>query len=154
MKSELEIYVDGACSGNPGLAGIGILIKKDQKVIKEISKPIGEATNNIAEYSALIYALQEAAILQAKDIRIYTDSELVFNQVNGQYKVKNQNLKFLFDQVQLLIKGFERVEIKHVLREKNKDADQLATSSLKKKQAKMVASLFEYEGEESPSSKG
>ena len=64
MKSELEIYVDGACSGNPGLAGIGILIKKDQKVIKEISKPIGEATNNIAEYSALIYALQEAAILQ------------------------------------------------------------------------------------------
>jgi len=154
LKSELEIYVDGACSGNPGLAGIGILIKKDQKVIKEISKPIGEATNNIAEYSALIYALQEAAILQAKDIRIYTDSELVFNQVNGQYKVKNQNLKFLFDQVQLLIKGFERVEIKHVLREKNKDADQLATSSLKKKQAKMVASLFEYEGEESPSSKG
>lgn len=154
MKSELEIYIDGACSGNPGLAGIGVLIKKDQKVIKEISKPIGEATNNIAEYSALIYALQEAAVLQAKDIRIYTDSELVFNQVNGQYKVKNQNLKFLFDQVQLLIKGFERVEIKHVLREKNKDADQLATSSLKTKQAKMVASLFEYEGEESPSSEG
>ena len=58
------------------------------------------------------------------------------------------------DQVQILIKGCERVEIKQVLREKNKDADQLATSSLKKKQAKMVASLFEYEGEESPSSKG
>jgi ribonuclease HI len=150
----LEIFIDGACSGNPGEAGIGIVINSDGKTVKKISKAIGQATNNIAEYSALIYALQEALLLKSKKLRIFTDSELLYRQVAGAYKVKNGNLKFLYDQVQNLMRAFDRVIIDHVYREQNKEADRLATESLKKKQAKMVAPLFEDIGEESPSSKG
>ena len=154
MNEILEIFTDGACSGNPGEAGIGIVINRDGKTIKKISKAIGEATNNIAEYSALIYALQEAAALKAKKLKIFTDSELLVRQVTGTYKVKNNKLKFLCDQVRLLMQGFNQVDLKHVRREQNKKADNLATRSLKKKQAKMVAPLFKNLGEESPSSKG
>ena len=154
MSEGLEIFVDGACSGNPGEAGIGVIISRDGKTIKRISKTIGEGTNNIAEYSALICALQEALILKAKKLTVFTDSELVFRQVTGSYKIKNDKLKFLCDQVQILMQGFDHVGLNHVRREKNKEADSLATRSLKKKQAKVVAPLFKNFGEESPSSKG
>ncbi len=92
--------------------------------------------------------------MKAKKLQVFTDSELMFKQVTGAYKVKNEKLKFLFDQVQHLISGFDQFEIAHVRREKNKHADKLATDSIKEKQAKMVAPLFENIGEESPSSKG
>ena len=154
MTEQLHIYIDGACSGNPGEAAIGVVLKKDGKTIKEIAKGIGEATNNIAEYSALVYALQEALILHEKKILVYTDSELLAKQLTGQYKIKNKNLQLLFEQVQHLTKGFESLEIKQIPREQNKEADKLATGLLKKKQAKVVAPLFEHSGEESPSSKG
>jgi ribonuclease HI len=154
LSGMLEIFVDGACSGNPGEAGIGVVINAEGKTVKEISKAIGLATNNIAEYSALIYALQEAKIMKAKELQVFTDSELMFRQVTGAYKVKNEKLKVLCDQVKHLMSGFDRVEIAHVRREKNKHADKLATESIKSKQVKMVAPLFENSGEESPSSKG
>ena len=154
MTEALEIFIDGACSGNPGEAGIGIVISSNGKVVKEISKTIGQATNNIAEYSALVFALQEALVLKAKKLVIFTDSELLYRQVNRDYKVKNEKLKFLCDQVRLLIQGFDQVDLKHVRREQNKKADALAMQSLKKKQAKVVAPLFYDFGEESPSSKG
>ena len=150
----LDIFVDGACSGNPGRAGIGVVIKGGGKTIKEISTAIGEATNNIAEYSALIYALQEAVALKARELRIFTDSELLFRQVTGVYRVKNEKLKFLFDHVRHLVEGFDHVGINHVRRSENQEADRLAAQSLKKKQTKVVAPLFENIGEESPSSKG
>ena len=156
-KDILEIFVDGACSGNPGPAGIGVVIKRAGKTITEISKAIGEATNNIAEYSALICALQEALILKAARVKVFTDSELMFRQLTGDYKVKDEKLKFLHDQIQQLKRGFANVELAHVPREKNKEADRLATSSLhniNKKQAKMVATLFDNSVEESPSSEG
>ena len=130
MSGMLEIFVDGACSGNPGPAGIGVVIREDGQVIQEISRFIGEGTNNIAEYSALICALQEALILKAEKVHITTDSELVFKQVTGQYKVKHPVLKPLFDQVLQLIKGFKDVELKHTLRENNKEADRLATTAV------------------------
>jgi|SRR3989338_1296082 len=148
-KDSLEIFVDGACSGNPGPAGIGVVIKRGGKTAAEISRQIGEATNNIAEYSALICALQEALVLKAGRVRIFTDSELMFRQLTGSYKVKDQRLKFLHDQVQQLKRGFTNVELVHVLREKNKEADKLAASSLhniNKKQVKMVATLFDSFG--------
>jgi len=133
MNSEiLTIYVDGACSGNPGPAAIGVVINQGKKRLKEISRSIGDATNNIAEYSALICALQEALIMKASVLEIFTDSELVFKQVRGDYKVKNSNMKNLFDQVQQLLKGFKHVELQHVRREKNKDADRLATSAIQR----------------------
>ncbi len=134
MKNEaLTIFVDGACSGNPGPAAIGVVINQGEKRLKEISRSIGLATNNIAEYSALICALQEALILKASDLKIFTDSELVFKQVTGQYKVKNQNMKNLCAQVQQLLRGFQKIDLQHVLREKNKEADRLATSAIEKK---------------------
>ncbi|MFT5170028.1 MAG: ribonuclease HI [Lysobacterales bacterium] len=131
MIDQLIIHVDGACSGNPGRAGIGVVIDEGDKRVKEVSRYIGEATNNIAEYSALICALQEGAVLKARRLKIFSDSELVCKQVKGDYKVKNETLKALWEQVQQLIKVFDDVELTHVLREKNKEADKLATSSLK-----------------------
>ena len=131
MINHLEISVDGACSGNPGRAGIGVVIRQDGEIIKEISRPIGEATNNIAEYSALICALQEAVVLKAASVKIFTDSELVYKQVLGEYKVKDETLKGLWSQVIQLKEAFDQFELTHVLRAKNKEADKLATSSLK-----------------------
>jgi ribonuclease HI len=131
LIDQLIIHVDGACSGNPGRAGIGVVIDEGDKRVKEVSRYIGEATNNIAEYSALICALQEGAVLKARRLKIFSDSELVCKQVKGDYKVKNETLKALWEQVQQLIKVFDDVELTHVLREKNKEADKLATSSLK-----------------------
>lgn len=153
-QGELLINIDGASSGNPGPAGIGVVIRQDGTIIHEISKAIGEATNNVAEYTALVYALQEALIRRADTVTVITDSELVHRQVTGEYKVKNANIKPLFEQVQHLLRGFKQVKMKHVLREENKDADRLATKSIKSKQAQVVAPLFDNHGEESPSSTG
>ncbi len=125
------MFTDGACQGNPGPAGIGVVIFQNDEIVKEISKPIGDATNNIAEYSALIFGLQEALKLKAEQLEVFMDSELVCRQISGQYKVKNKNLKFLYDQAVHLLEGFKSVTVKHVVREKNKQPDKLATSSLK-----------------------
>ena len=149
---KLEIFTDGACSGNPGPAGIGVVIKRDGKVVKEISKPIGQATNNIAEYSALIYALQEALILKANEVSVKSDSELMCQQVAGIYKVKHENIKPLFEQIKHLCSGFKSVKVVHVPREQNAAADRLARNALKTGQDGRSDVLDV--GEESPSSKG
>ncbi len=152
--SRFIMFTDGACSGNPGPASIGVVIYKDGDRFKEISMPIGEATNNVAEYSALIFGLQESLIEKISVLHVYTDSELLYKQLNGEYKVKDEKIKFLHSQVKSLIRGFQRVAVEHIPREKNKEADKLATSALKVKRTTAVASLFDNNGEESPSSKG
>jgi len=149
----LEIYTDGACSGNPGPSGIGYIIRQNGKVVGEFSRFIGQATNNIAEYTALIYALQEALILKASDVEVRADSELLCRQVLGEYQVRHENIKPLFDQIQHLAKGFRSFRIKHVPRTENRDADRLAREGLKQGQAKVFASA-QQAGEESPSSEG
>ena len=157
MKKSLEMYVDGACSGNPGEAAVGVVITDGQEIIKNISERIGKATNNIAEYTALIFALQEALILRANEVKVYTDSELMHNQLKGEYKIKDAQLKSLYLQVQRLVEGFRSFEIKHIPREQNGAADKLATQALKKKQVKMIAPARQRMlsvGEESPSSAG
>ena len=153
MKKFVDIFIDGACRGNPGPAAVGVIIMDGEKAVKKISQPIGEATNNIAEYAALIFALQEALILRMPSVKINTDSELLFNQFKGRYKIKNANLKFLYSLVQHLLTGFESVDIRQIPREKNKEADALAAKAIKKEQAKMIAPMFDM-GEESPSSEG
>ena len=140
MIDELEIFIDGASSGNPGEASVGVVIQEDKKCLKEISRAIGHATNNVAEYQALIVALKEAQALEGKRLKIFTDSELLYRQVTGRYKVKNENLKLLFDEAQGLAKTFEEIKIDHIPREKNQEADRLANQALKK-QAKMVTSM-------------
>src|SRR3989338_5021242 len=102
----IEIYIDGASQGNPGLAGIGVVISKNSRVLKNISKFIGVATNNVAEYTALIYALQEALIMRERDLKINSDSQLLVRQLNGEYRVKDKDLLPLYEQVRHLLSGF------------------------------------------------
>ncbi|MBN3038892.1 MAG: ribonuclease HI family protein [Candidatus Omnitrophica bacterium] len=125
------IYVDGAARGNPGDAGIGIVIKdKENKPMAQLYKYIGQATNNIAEYTALIYATQQALILGLKDLVIHSDSELLIKQLNGEYRVKNANLKPFYEQFLHLKTGFDNIEAKQIAREDNKEADKLANQAI------------------------
>ncbi|OGX31840.1 MAG: hypothetical protein A3D27_01880 [Omnitrophica WOR_2 bacterium RIFCSPHIGHO2_02_FULL_46_37] len=128
---QLDIYIDGAAKGNPGPAGIGVVILQDGRALKNISRFIGNKTNNVAEYSALIYALQEALILRVDKIRVWTDSELLSKQIKGEYRVKHENLKPLFEQVKHLTGGFGSFEIHHISRERNCGADKLANQAVK-----------------------
>ncbi len=126
-----KIYIDGAARGNPGEAGIGILVKDGQdKKIKSLYKYIGQATNNVAEYTALVYGLQEALILNLKDVVVYSDSELLVKQLNGEYKVKNFNLKPYYEQFLHLKSGFTGLEIRQISRAENKDTDKLANQAI------------------------
>jgi len=127
----LEIYIDGASKGNPGHSGVGIVIYRNGQVIKQISSYIGRATNNIAEYTALIYALEEALLLKAKSLKINTDSQLLTRQINKVYRVKHEGLIGLYERVVRLLGGFEEVLVNHIPREKNSCADRLATEAIK-----------------------
>lgn len=132
MKSKkFHLYTDGGSRGNPGPSGIGIIILgPDKKKIKESFKFIGHSTNNVAEYSALVSGLEEAIGLDVADILIYLDSELLVKQLSGEYKVKDPNMKVLFERSLGLLKKFETFEIKHIPREKNKDADRLVNKAI------------------------
>ncbi len=155
MSKHLTLFIDGACRGNPGPAGIGVVILQGQETIQEISKSIGEATNNIAEYSALVYGLVEAVYLKAEKVRVCSDSELLCRQLGGKYKVKNDKLKFLYETAVALFRCFSSVEIQHIPRQENVRADQLAASSFKKAKSNPYDRPEVYFfGEESPSSKG
>lgn len=130
-NSKIFLYIDGASRGNPGPAGIGVLIlDKNRKKVKELYKYIGETTNNIAEYNALIYGLEEAIGLSADEIVINLDSELVAKQLGGEYRVKNLEIKLLFEKALGILKGFKNFEIKHIDRSNNKDADRLANKAI------------------------
>ena len=126
----IEIFTDGAARGNPGPAGIGVLIKKDNQTMLEVADYIGETTNNIAEYKALIRGLEEAVKLKAKEISVFCDSELVVKQIKGEYRVKNQGLRPLFDRAKALIDNFHKFDIKYIPREQNKKADRLANQGI------------------------
>lgn len=132
MKNKIiEIYVDGGARGNPGPAGVGVVILDDKgKRIKEVSKYIGETTNNVAEYNALLYGLEEALILRVDEIKINLDSELVAKQLTGEYRVKDLSLKPLFERALNMLKGFKNYEVKHIEREKNKEADKLVNRAI------------------------
>ena len=122
-----EIYIDGASRGNPGPAGIGaVFLDGKAKPVRQLSKYIGETTNNVAEYLALIYALQEALQEGYTDVRVKTDSELLARQVNGQYRVRHAQLKLFHDLALHLRNGFQAFSIMHVPRTQNTLADRLA----------------------------
>ena len=150
---KLEIFTDGGCSGNPGPAAIGVVIQESGKTIRTLSRAIGQGTNNIAEYTALIVALQEALILKADEVSVKADSELMCKQVSGAYAVKHENIKPLFAQVKHLITGFKSFQITHVPREQNAEADALVRQVLKKAGQDGRSDAYGV-GEESPSSKG
>ena len=131
MKN-IYINCDGASRGNPGSAAIGIQIKGEDKktVLKQHSEYIGKTTNNVAEYLAVLKSLDFAKKFTNQNVFIYSDSELLVRQLNGEYKVKNQNLKDLFNQVQKLQNSFQKVIFTHIRREYNLRADQLANEAL------------------------
>ena len=128
----MDIYIDGSSMGNPGEAGIGIVFAYGEEPVKNISKYIGKQTSNFAEYSALIFALQEALVMKAPVVSVYSDSELLCRQLKGKYKVKSENIKNLFAQAITLISGFEKFNILQIPREQNKGADKLARLAIKK----------------------
>ncbi len=116
--SRFHIYIDGAARGNPGPAGIGIVITDDKsKVINTISKFLGRTTNNVAEYTALIFGMEEARNKKAKELVINTDSQLLARQLGGEYKVKSSALKDLYKKVNTLLASFEEVRINQIGRE-------------------------------------
>ncbi|HCC23673.1 TPA: ribonuclease H [Candidatus Falkowbacteria bacterium] len=128
---KLKIYSDGGARGNPGPAGIGVVIyNQDGDVVHEISKYIGETTNNQAEYQAIIAGLKYAKSIKAPEVDCYLDSELVVKQVNGEYKVKDQNLAEHFLTIWNLKKYFKTIRFSHVRREQNKAADKLVNQAL------------------------
>ncbi len=127
----LKIYVDGASKGNPGPSGIGVVICRDGEILKNIASFIGNATNNVAEYTALIYALQASLILNAENIEINTDSQLLYRQIKKIYKIKSPNILGLYNQVLQLMSGFKEVSIKHIPRGENRGADKLANKAVK-----------------------
>ena len=131
---KLILYTDGASLGNPGRAGVGIIIyNQNRDVIRRMTEFIGINTNNVAEYMALIYALQEALYLKAKELSCFLDSELVVKQLEGSYKVKDSKLKPLYYQIKHLEKFFQKVSFSYISRDRNKEADKLAKESAKKK---------------------
>ena len=125
------INTDGASKGNPGPAAIGVTIKdENNRQLASISRRIGHATNNQAEYQAVIAALEQAIKLGAGRVTIRSDSELVVRQINGQYRVKNASLKPLFQKVKQLRGQLVDFSISHINREQNKEADRLANMAL------------------------
>lgn len=131
-RNKIVMYTDGGARGNPGPAAIGVVFP-DLK--KEYGEQIGIATNNIAEYKAVIFGLKKVKQLlkdeyENIEIEVRSDSELLVHQMNGKYRVKNENLKHLYIETQNLLGNFKNVIFVHIPREKNKEADKMVNSAL------------------------
>ena len=129
MKATL--FTDGGARGNPGPAGIGVVLRDGSgQVIGEIAEGIGEATNNVAEYSALIAGLELALSKGVTDVEVFMDSELVISQLKGEWKIKNDRLRTLAVKARALLNRFGSHRLEHVRREMNSDADKLANQGM------------------------
>ncbi len=127
---KLEIFTDGGARGNPGPAGIGVVIWSGNTLVGTYSKYIGDATNNQAEYQAVIFGLEQAKRLRAEEVEFYLDSDLAVNQLNRKFKIKNAELGSLFVRAWNMMIGFKRVHFSHVPREKNIEADKLVNKAI------------------------
>jgi ribonuclease HI len=125
----LVIHIDGASRGNPGEAGFGVHAQ-GPGLFKEVYGYLGQTTNNVAEYQALLHALRLALRLGAGDVEIRSDSELVVRQIHGQYRVKHPALIPLHREAQELLRRIGRARLRHVPREQNREADRLANRAL------------------------
>ena len=126
------VFTDGASRGNPGPAAIGAVIKDEHgRPITSISRPIGQTTNNQAEYQAVIAALERAISLGASQVDVRSDSEWLVKQITGRYRVKAAAIKPLYQQVKQLLSQLEGFTVTHIPREQNKEADNQANKALK-----------------------
>jgi len=126
------IYTDGGARDNPGPAGAGVVIKSNGQITKTIAKYLGVATNNQAEYQALIFGLEAAKKLGATEADCYSDSQLLVEQVNHRWKIKNHGLGPLFIKVWNLSQGFKKINFYYIPREKNQEADALVNKAIDK----------------------
>ncbi len=131
MSTRLVVNVDGGSRGNPGPAAIAAVVTTPEgDVLETGSETIGPATNNVAEYRALLLGIERARALGASEVELVGDSELIVRQVRGEYRVKDAGLRKLHAQVRKALDGFERWSIRHVRREENARADALVNEAL------------------------
>jgi ribonuclease HI len=129
--SRVTVNVDGGARGNPGPAAIGVVLRDENgRVLEELGETIGEATNNVAEYKALLRGIELASDQGATALELIGDSELVVRQVEGRYKVKNAGMKELHAEVKRALGSFDSWSIRHVRRAENADADRLVNQAL------------------------
>lgn len=127
----LIVHIDGAARGNPGPAGIGVVLWDEAGAIREEHQAyIGKATNNMAEYEALLFGLRKARELGYTAVKVFSDSELLVRQIRGEYRVKHPRLRKFYDQVDQLVRSFDAFEIDHVRRGMNTRADLLANRAI------------------------
>jgi len=126
-----RLFTDGAARGNPGPAGAGaVIISPDGHIVAKVGKFLGEETNNVAEYMGLIIGLKRAKAMGIRELDVLADSELMVKQLNGDYAVKADHLKPLFDEARALLKAFSTIEIRHIPREQNAQADAMSNRAI------------------------
>jgi ribonuclease HI len=127
----MVVNVDGGSRGNPGPAAVGVVVRDgDGEILEEVGRRIGDATNNVAEYRALLLGIERARELGGTELELVGDSELIVRQVKGEYKVKDAGLRELHSEVMRSLTPFERWSIRHVRRESNAEADRLVNVTL------------------------
>lgn len=137
-RGPLIVHIDGGSRGNPGDAGFGVHVQDSEgRVVAELYGFLGRATNNVAEYQALLHALKWAAARGEKRLSVFSDSELLVRQIEGRYKVKNADLRPLYEQARILMTRFAEVKLAHVRREQNVEADALANRALDERGSKL-----------------
>ena len=140
FEPQFVLYVDGASRGNPGDASYGFVIQdREGRVLFQRSRYIGRTTNNVAEYAALIQALEFALSKKMMSIEIRSDSQLLVRHLLGEYKVRAEGLKPYYEKCLQLLRRFELYEIKHIPREENRLADRIANEALDRRSAKKIA---------------
>jgi len=129
--NKIRMYTDGASRGNPGPAGIGVLIQdENEHPIQKIRRFLGKATNNVAEYTALIDGLEAVKKLNPRHLEVFSDSELVIKQMKGEYQVRNPNLFLLYQRARILMNHFQFIQFYSIPREMNRAADALANEAI------------------------
>lgn len=136
-SADVTIHIDGGSRGNPGPAGFGVYVEASDGSVTELYGFIGRATNNVAEYQALLHALRHALGRGARTVALYSDSELVVKQLAGEYKVKHPAMLPLYQEAKALWRRFDRVSFAHVRREQNRDADRLANRAMDEQASKL-----------------
>jgi ribonuclease HI len=136
-EPDLVIHIDGGSRGNPGEAGFGVHVQARDGSTTELYGYLGRASNNVAEYQALIHALRHALARAARTVRIHSDSELVVRQMSGQYKVKHPDMIPLHREASALMRRLEHATLTHVRREQNREADRLANRALDERASKL-----------------
>ncbi len=130
MSRSLTLFCDGASRGNPGPGSYGFVIYENGILISKEGRALGSVTNNVAEYAGLIQGLVKCIALEATQLTVKSDSQVLVRQLNGQYKVKAPHLQELVREAKELLKNFNSVQILHIPREENKEADRVANAAL------------------------